>query len=212
MIGATTSSTGTPTRATTPADPAAEGHGTQMASLVLRSAALAGLPPARTPRLLAYRVVAREAVGGRLRPLARTDRVLAALDRAVDPDGDGDPSDGAEVILMGLAAGFDGGGIDPVAQALAAADRVGATVVVPAGNDGPTYSRPGSVGARRPPRRRSRPAACRRPTPRTADLEALLGPAAARLGPLPLMGPEPGDGPARGAPARAGRPRDRRRP
>ncbi len=177
-----------------PADPAAEGHGTQMASLVLRSAALAGLPPARTPRLLAYRVVAREAVGGRLRPLARTDRVLAALDRAVDPDGDGDPSDGAEVILMGLAAGFDGGGIDPVAQALAAADRVGATVVVPAGNDGPTYSRPGSVGG--PAAAPSAIAAgglSAPATPRTADLEALLGPAAARLGPLPLMGPEPGD-------------------
>ena len=27
--------------------------------------------------------------------------------------------------------------------------------------------------------------------PRTADLEALLGPASARLGPLPLMGPDP---------------------
>ncbi len=177
-----------------PADPAAEGHGTQMASLVLRSAALAGLPPARTPRLLAYRVVAREAVGGRLRPLARTDRVLAALDRAVDPDGDGDPSDGAEVILMGLAAGFDGGGIDPVAQALAAADRIGATVVVPAGNDGPTYARPGSVGG--PAAAPSAIAAgglSAPASPRTADLEALLGPAVARLGPLPLMGPEPGD-------------------
>ncbi len=180
-----------------PADAAGEGHGTQMAGLVLRSAALAGLPPERAPRLLAYRVVAREPAGGRLRPLARTDRVLAALDRAADPDGDGDPADGAEVILMGLAGGLDGGGVDPVAMALAAADRVGATVVVPAGNDGPTYARPGSVGG---------PAAA--PTaiavgglsapsaPRTADLEAVLGPASARLGPLPLMGPEP-DGSAR---------------
>jgi hypothetical protein len=177
-----------------PADPMAEGHGTQMASLVLRSPALAGLAPARAPRLLAYRVVVREAVGGRLRPLARTDRVLAALDRAVDPNGDGDPSDGAEVILMGLAAGFDGGGVDPVALALAGADRVGATVVVPAGNDGPTYARPGSVGG---------PAAAptaiavgglsASATPRTADLVARLGPAAARLGPLPLMGPDPGE-------------------
>ena len=106
------------------------------------------------PRLLAYRVVAAEAVGGRMRPLARSDRVLAALEHAVDPDGDGDPSDAAAVILLGLAAGFDGGGIDPVADAAAAADRVGATVVAPAGNDGPTFSRPGSVGG---------PAARRRP-------------------------------------------------
>ena len=163
-----------------------------MASLVLRSPALAGLPAARAPRLLAYRVVAREAVGGRLRPLARTDRVLAALDRAVDPNEDGDTADGADVILMGLTAGFDGGGVDPVAQALEAADRVGATVVVPAGNDGPTFARPGSIGGPAAARTAiavgglSAPAA-----PRTADLEAQLGPAAARLGPLPLIGREP---------------------
>jgi hypothetical protein len=181
-----------------PDDVAGEAHGTQMASLVLRSRALAGLAPARAPRLLAYRVVAREPVAGRLRPLARSDRVLAALERAVDPNGDGDTGDGAEVILLGLAAGFDGGGVDPLARALASADRVGATVVVPAGNDGPTYSRPGSVGG---------PAAA--PTaiavgglsagesPRTADLQALLGPAEAALGPLPLMGPDPGATPLR---------------
>ena len=72
--------------------------------------------------------------------------MLAALERAVDPNEDGDTADGADVILMGLDGGFDGGGVDPVAQALEAADRVGATVVAPAGNDGPTFARPGSVG------------------------------------------------------------------
>ena len=174
------------------ADPAIEAHGTQMASLVLRSPALQGLAPADVPRLLAYRVVAAEAVGGRLRPLARTDRVLAALERAVDPNGDGDTADSAQVILLGLSEAFSGGGVDPVSDALAAADRVGATVVVPAGNDGPTFSRPGSVGD---------PAAgstviavgglSAPTTPRTAALDVRLGPAAARLGPLPLMGPEP---------------------
>lgn len=173
-------------------DPAVEAHGTQMASLVLRSPALQGLAPADVPRLLAYRVVAAEAVGGRLRPLARTDRVLAALERAVDPNGDGDTADGAEVVLLGLSEAFAKGGVDPVSDALAAADRVGATVVAPAGNDGPTFSRPGSVGG---------PAAgptviavgglSAPTTPRTAALEVRLGPAAARLGPLPLMGPGP---------------------
>ena len=173
------------------ADPAMEAHGTQMASLVLRSSALEGLAPADVPRLLAYRVVAPEPVGGRLRPLARTDRVLAALERAVDPDGDGDAADGAEVILLGLAEGFSGGGADPVSDALASADRLGATVVAPAGNDGPTFSRPGSVGG---------PASgptviavgglSAAETARTAHLDAHIGPAAARLGPLPLMGAE----------------------
>ena len=190
-------------------DPAMEAHGTQMASLLLRSPALAGLPPDRVPRLLAYRVVAPEPVGGRLRPLARTDRVLAALERAVDPDGDGDTADGAEVILLGLADGFAGGGIDPVSDALAAADRIGATVVAPAGNDGPTFSRPGAVGgpASGPTviavGGLSAPA-----TPRTAALDVHLGPAEARLGPLPLMGAEPvgREAPRRGA---ARRRRDR---
>lgn len=174
------------------ADPALEAHGTQMASILLRSPALAGLPPERIPRLLAYRVVAPEPVGGRLRPLARTDRVLAALERAVDPDGDGDTADGAEVILLGLADGFAGGGIDPVSDALAAADRIGATVVAPAGNDGPTFARPGAVGG---------PASgptviavgglSAASTPRTVALDVHLGPAEARLGPLPLMGAGP---------------------
>ncbi|MEO2139398.1 MAG: S8 family serine peptidase, partial [Thermoleophilia bacterium] len=76
-----------------PANPGAEAHGTQMASIILRSPALAGLPPEAMPRLLAYRVTAREEVDGHVRTLARTDRVLAALEMAVDPDRDGLPSD-----------------------------------------------------------------------------------------------------------------------
>ena len=175
------------------ADPALEAHGTQMASLVLRSPALQGLAPADVPRLLAYRVVAPEPVGGRLRPLARTDRVLAALERAVDPNGDGDPDDGAEVILLGLADGFAGGGADPVSDALASADRVGATVVAPAGNDGPTFSRPGSVGGPASGPTVLAVGGLSAPqSARTALLDVRLGPAAARLGPLPLMGAAPG--------------------
>lgn len=175
-----------------PADPAGEAHGTQMASIVMRSPALSGLAPADQPRLLAYRVVAREPVGGRLRPLARTDRVLAALERAVDPDRDGDTSDAAQVILLGLAAGFEGGGIDPLASALAATDRAGSTVVAPAGNDGPTFSRPGSVGGPAAGRTVIAVGGASAATgPRTAHLDARLGPASARLGSLPLMGAAP---------------------
>ena len=129
-----------------PADPGSEAHGTQMASIILRSPALAGLPPDRVPRLLAYRVTAREMVGGQVRTLARSDRVLSALEMAADPNRDGLPDDHADVIALGLARGFGGGGIDPVARALSAANRAGAVVVVPAGNDGPTGSATGSVG------------------------------------------------------------------
>jgi len=175
-----------------PDAPRWEGHGTQMAALVVDSPALDGLPPHRVPRLLAYRVVAEERVDGVAVPLARTDRVLSALEAALDPDGDGGTADGAEVVLLGLAGGFAGSGDDPLAQAVRGATLAGALVVVPAGNDGPTFARLGSLG---------QPAAASAPltvggttgtrAPRTARLRVSVGPAAAVLGPLPLLGPAP---------------------
>jgi hypothetical protein len=173
-------------------DGAVDAHGTELAALVLRSPALEGLPPEKMPRLLAYRVVAPEVVDGRAQPLARSDRVLAALERAIDPNQDGDTSDRSDVILVGLAQGFGGAGIDPLARAVRSADRLGAVVVAPAGNDGPTLDVGGSIGG---------PAAA--PTvlsvgalgattgPRTARLSVEVGPAGAALEPLPLMGTEP---------------------
>ncbi len=184
-----------------PADPGAESHGTQMASIILRSPALAGLPPEVTPRMLVYRVTAREAVDGRVRTLARTDRVLAALEMAVDPNRDSLPDDAAGVVVLGLARGFGGGGIDPVAEALEAAARGGSVVVVPSGNDGPTGATPGTLG--------NVAAAGGVMTvggtagalaPRTADLSMSVGPASARLGPLPLMGADPSPQLESGAP------------
>lgn len=175
----------------------ADAHGTAMAGLVLRSPALAGLPPARVPRLLAYRVVAPETVAGRTVRLARSDRVLAALEHAVDPDRDGDPSDRADVVLLGLARGFGADPGDPLARALRAADRLGAVVVVPAGNDGPTLGAVGSVGGPAAvPSALAVGALGAATTPRTARLEVEVGPAAASLGPLPLMGPDPAEGAA----------------
>ncbi|MFM9018918.1 MAG: S8 family serine peptidase, partial [Actinomycetota bacterium] len=175
-----------------PNDPSGESHGTQMASIILRSPALAGLPAGVMPRMLVYRVTAREMVDGRVRTLARTDRVLAALEIAMDPNRDGAPEDAADVVVMGVARGFGAGGVDPVARAMAAADRAGAVVVAPAGNDGPTGGVPGTLGN----------AAALKDVlvvggmaggtaPRTADLTMSIGPAAARMSPLPLMGAEP---------------------
>ena len=167
-------------------------HGTQMASILLRADAYRGLAPERRPRLLSYRVTAAERVEGRVRPLARTDRVLAALERAVDPNADGAPDDAAEVIVIGLARGFDGSGYDPLRAAIDAADRLGSLVVVPAGNDGPTFSRSGSVGG---------PATARRAlvvgglgaalSPRTVRLRVDVAGAQASTDPLPLIGGAP---------------------
>lgn len=175
-----------------PDDPAAEAHGTQMASIILRSPALAGLAPGVTPRMMAYRVTARESVGGRVRSVARTDRVLAALEMAVDPNRDGLPDDRASVIVLGLAAGFGGDGVDPVAEAVAAADRVGSVVVVPAGNDGPTGTARGTIGnVAAVPQALVVGGASGATAPRTADFTMAVGPAAATLAPLPLMGADP---------------------
>jgi len=183
------------------ADPAAEAHGTQMASIILRSPALAGLSPATTPRMLVYRVTAREAVDGRVRTLARTDRVLAALEMAVDPNRDGLPDDRAGVIVMGLARGFGADGVDPVASALAAADRAGSVVVVPAGNDGPTGTDRGTLGnVAAVPEALVVGGVAGAMAPRTAELSMAVGPAAAALAPLPLMGPDPAGAVTSGAP------------
>ncbi len=182
-------------------DPRSEAHGTQMASIILRSPALAGLPPTQVPRLLAYRVTAREFVDGQVRTLARSDRVLSALEMAADPNRDGLPDDRADVIVMGLARGFGGVGIDPVALAMSAANRAGAVVVAPAGNDGPTGTSSGSVGApASAPGVLTVGGVAGETGPRTADLDASVGPAAATLLSLPLMAADPGQAAQAGAP------------
>ncbi len=176
-----------PTADVSPA--AAEAHGTAMAALVLASPRLGDLPAEKIPRLLAYRVVAPELVEGRIRPLARTDRVLAALERAVDPNGDGVTDDRPEVILFGLARGFDDGGVDPVASALHAASLLDTVVVVAAGNDGPTFGPAGSIGSvAAAPGVLTVGGRSATTTPRTADL-AVGG--ATGIGPVPLLGADP---------------------
>jgi Subtilase family/PA domain len=173
-------------------DAEADAHGTSMAALVLRSPLLEGLPPEKMPRLLAYRVVAPESIDGRPTRLARTDRVVAALERAVDPDQNGETSDRSDVILVGLANGFGGAGLDPVARAAQAADRVGSVVVAPAGNDGPTNGPSGSVGALAgAPTVLAVGALGASTAARAATLTVALDPAGAALESLPLMGGVP---------------------
>lgn len=169
-----------------------EAHGTQMAGLILGGAALEGLPPDRRPRMVVYRVVATEPVAGRERPVALSDRVLQAIERAVDPNGDGDPSDRAEVLVLGVSSAFSGGGVDPVADALEVADRLGSSVVLPAGNDGPTLSHPGSLGSLASVETAIVVGGLVEADPRrVAGLQAIIGPASARLDALPLLGPDP---------------------
>jgi hypothetical protein len=67
---------------------------------------------------------------------ATTDTLLAGLERAVDPDGDGDPGDAPPVALVGVHAPYAGFAGSPEGQAVAAASALGTLVVAPAGHEG----------------------------------------------------------------------------
>jgi subtilisin family serine protease len=125
-----------------------ERHGTEMAGLVVGSGGpggLAGVAPGAT--LLPIRVAGwqRDATAG-WAVYARTDQVLAGLERAVDPNGDGDAHDAARVALVGVAEPFAAFSDGPLARAAAGATRLDTLVVTPAGNDGPAGPGYGSIG------------------------------------------------------------------
>ena len=124
-----------------------ERHGTEMAGLLVGSGgpgALAGVAPGST--VLPIRVAGwqRDATAS-WSVYGRTDQVLAGLERAVDPNGDGDAHDAARVALIGVAEPFAGFADGPFARAAAGATRLDTLVVAPAGNDGPAGPGYGSV-------------------------------------------------------------------
>ena len=106
--------------------------------------ALAGVAPGAT--LLPIRVAGwqRDATAN-WAVYGRTDQVLAGLERAVDPNGDGDAHDAARVALVGVAEPFAGFADSPGALAAEGATRLDTLVVAPAGNDGPAGPGYGSV-------------------------------------------------------------------
>jgi subtilisin family serine protease len=124
-----------------------ERHGTELAGLLVGSGgpgALAGVAPGAT--VLPIRVAGwqRDATA-RWAVYARTDQILAGLERAVDPNADGDAHDAARVALVGVAEPFAGFADGPLARAAAGATRLDTLVVAPAGNDGPAGPGYGSV-------------------------------------------------------------------
>jgi subtilisin family serine protease len=124
-----------------------ERHGTEMAGLLVGSGgpgALAGVAPGAT--VLPIRVAGwQRDASASWAVYGRTDQVLAGLERAVDPNGDGDAHDAARVALVGVAEPFAGFADGPVARAAAGATRLDTLVVAPAGNDGPAGPGYGSV-------------------------------------------------------------------
>jgi subtilisin family serine protease len=112
------------------AGPGGDEHGTQMASVVAHVAPGASILPIRVAA--AY---------------ARSDQLIEGLDRAADPNGDGDAHDAVQIALVALAeplAGFPDG---PEALAAAGARALDVLVVAPAGNDGPAGAAYGDLSA-----------------------------------------------------------------
>ncbi|HEY2543966.1 MAG TPA: S8 family serine peptidase [Gaiellaceae bacterium] len=105
-------------------------HGTAMAAVIARVAPGASVQPIRVAG--AY---------------ARSDQVIAGLERAVDPNGDGDAHDAARIALVALAEPFAGFADGPEALAAAGASDLNVLVVAPSGNDGLGGASYGDVAA-----------------------------------------------------------------
>jgi subtilisin family serine protease len=132
-----------------PTDPSAvEAHGTEVAGLLVGAggpAGLDGVAPAAT--VLPIRVAGWQTDDrGGYTVYARTDQLLAGLERAVDPDGNGDAHDAARVALVPLVEPFAAFSDGPLARAVKGAVRLDTLVVAAAGNDGPAGPAFGSVG------------------------------------------------------------------
>lgn len=126
-----------------------ESHGTRMAGILVGARgpnALRGVAP--RARLLPIRILAWErSADGSYAVMGRTDGLIAGLERAVDPDADGDVEDAATVALAAVVEPFAAFSASPEARAVAGATRLGTLVVAAAGNDGRPGTDFGTVGA-----------------------------------------------------------------
>ena len=168
-----------------------ERHGTEMAGILVGAGGpggVSGIAPGAS--VLPIRVAGwQPAVTGASAVYARTDQVIAGLERAVDPNLDGDAHDAARIALIGEAVSYAAFTDSPEARAIQGALQLDTLVVAPAGNDGPAGPAFGSISSPG-----GAPAAL---TVAAADLrgDAEEAPVAVRVGldlvldrPLPLAG------------------------
>ena len=136
--------------ATDPADPSRrEEHGTELAGLLVGAGGPGGISGVATgASVLPIRVAGwqLDKTGG-WAVYARTDQLIAGLERAVDPNLDGDAHDAARIALIGVAAPFAAFADSPEARAIRGALRLDTRVVAPAGNDGPAGPGYGSIAS-----------------------------------------------------------------
>lgn len=111
------------------------GHGTHVAGIIAAKGALTGVAPDVT--LYAYKVLSDQGWG-------MESAIVAALEKAVDPDGNPLTDDQIDIVNMSL--GGSGAPDSPISEAANNAMAAGVVVVVAAGNSGSSYSTIGSPG------------------------------------------------------------------
>jgi subtilisin family serine protease len=116
-----------------------ETHGTRMTGIVHRVA-----PGAR---IVPFRILGWQSTESGQVVAGRGDDLIAALERAVDPNEDGGTQDAIPVALAPIVEPFAAFADSPEARAVAGAADLGTLVVAPSGNDGPVGVGFGSVGA-----------------------------------------------------------------
>jgi subtilisin family serine protease len=131
-----------------PDDPSqVERHGTEMAGLLVGAGGPSGLSGVATgAAVLPIRVAGWQPdARGRWAIYARSDQIVAGLDRSVDPNDDGDAHDAARIALVALAEPFAGFADGPEGRAVQGALALDTLVIAPAGNDGAAATGYGDV-------------------------------------------------------------------
>jgi hypothetical protein len=131
-----------------PDDPSdIERHGTEMAGVIAGRGGpygLRGIAPGIT--ILPIRVAGwQRDVSGGWAVYGRSDQLIAGLEAAVDPNGDGDAHDAARVAVTGLAEPYISFADAPESRAVDGALDLDTLVVAPAGNDLPAGPAFGSI-------------------------------------------------------------------
>ena len=132
-----------------PDDPGrVEPHGTRMAGILVGSdgpTGLQGVVPGST--IVPIRILGWEQTAdGSYALLGHGDTLLAGLERAVDPNRDGDVSDALPVALAAVVEPYASFPDSPESRAVAGAAKLGTLVVAPSGNDGRAGRGFGTVG------------------------------------------------------------------
>ena len=115
-----------------------ERHATELAGIVTGSdgpGGLHGIAPGASIRPIRVAGWQPNAEGG-YSIYSRTDQILAGLEAAVDPNGDGDAHDAARIALLGAVEPYASFTDGPLARAISGATVLDLLTIAPAGNDG----------------------------------------------------------------------------